>query len=111
MKKPVILAAHTNANNSTPPYAQFDQAELDNMIATFKKAVDWTTPHVCSLRISALPDVQFVDDANGDDEWDDERDGDWEQSATDIGQFGATMIFVHRDSGHELFFEYNQSQE
>lgn len=111
MKTPIVLEAKTNSDQPMPPYAQFDKAQLDTLIAQFSNMVDWSHPLVNSLNTEALPDVYFVSDEHGNDDWDDDDSATkWEQTLTSFTQTGATIMFAHTETGDELFFEYEQAQ-
>lgn len=105
----VSLESQTNSCRAVPAYALVDPSELNPMIEWAGKIIQSTKDtmpwdehaRIHSLKLSTLPLCEFRS-ADGN-EWEGSR---WEQIVTDVSSDGATLIFVHSDTGDELFFEY-----
>lgn len=107
MANHILLEARTNSHLDIPAFGKFDKDQLDEYISIFGKAVNWMVDHVLSVDVSALPDFEFIEE--GDEVWDNDESNNWGQTLTSITPNSATMLFVHSDTGDELFFEYTRS--
>lgn len=98
----IKLDAETNSSDPIPDYALCNKLELDSLIAQYSDLWDENRPDVLDVRISTLPACNFYSEDG--EIWDEEPE--WEQILTCVGKSSVELIFVHRNSGHELFFSY-----
>jgi len=96
----VIIASSTNSEHNIPSFAALNKDELDALIEKFGHICE--PREICSVEITTLPDFEFLDEDK--EEW--ESDECWEQTVTRVGKASVTVLFAHKHSGDELFFEY-----
>lgn len=96
----ITLPSATNSDLAIPDKAEVNRLELDALIEKYSPIFE--ADEILSVNVSTLPDYEFLHD---DDELWYEHDY-WEQTITQVGKQGVTILFAHRHSGDELFFEY-----
>lgn len=103
MSQLITLGSQTNSNNHVPVGAQVNPKELDALIDKVSLAINWSLlPSAKAVKLDECPLCYFVDEEGEDWEWDEP----WDQTAVNVSQNGVDIIFVHDNSGCELFFSY-----
>lgn len=99
----VILKGNTNSENDIPDKGEFNRRELDELIEEYSPIFE--ANEILSVNISTLPSYDLLHEDGS--LW--EEHDYWEQTITQVGKHGVTLLFAHKHSGDELFFEYIKS--
>ncbi len=96
----ITLPSSTKSDLAIPDKAEFNRRELDALIEKYSPILE--ADEILSVNVSTLPSCEFLHD--DDSLW--YEDDCWEQTITQVGKHGVTLLFAHKYSGEELFFEY-----
>ena len=99
----VTLKSKTNSESDIPDNGQFNRRELDELIEEYSPIFE--SHKILSVNILTLPTYDFL---HADGSLWEEHDY-WEQTITQVGKRGVTLLFAHKHSGDEVFFEYIKS--
>ncbi len=103
-----LLAPKTNSSSPIPAFAQVSPEELEQLHETYADLIDWNrTPAVDYIAVRASPSIYFLDENEKDWESDDDH---WEESGIKISRDRVTILFIHTENGHELFFDFVPSK-
>jgi hypothetical protein len=102
------LSSQTNSSRATPAGAQVYCDELIELHERYAPLIDLAqNPCIIGLQTTEEPGIHFVNE-NGD-EWDEPEA--WEFALSTVDERTVTLIFVHGDTGDELFFTYDLSHQ
>tara|TARA_B100001245_G_scaffold234904_1_gene221467 strand:- start:4727 stop:5044 length:318 start_codon:yes stop_codon:yes gene_type:complete len=103
-----LLTPQTNSSAPVPEFAQVSVEELERLHETYADLIDWDkTPAVDYIAVGTSPSVYFLDENEDDWECDDDY---WEESGIKISKDKVTILFIHTESGHELFFDFEPNK-
>ncbi|MGR5347449.1 hypothetical protein [Vibrio mediterranei] len=106
MESPIKLYPETNSDQTIPAYALINAAEALTKVKWVKSLIDWEgNKNALALSISDLIECELFTESHTPFEG-----NAWEQIISNVSNVGVTIVFTHRDTGGELFFEFNAKQ-
>lgn len=102
----IVLCMQTNSDEFVPEGLKVSRAEVEALINTTSDLINWKeAEEVCSVAIAECPTYQFTNK----DGTDYTRDMcSWEHTITNVTRDSVTIVFVHTQTGHELFATYQR---
>ncbi|WP_196160891.1 hypothetical protein [Reinekea sp. G2M2-21] len=95
----ITAIAQTNSYQAIPEMIRANMDELKQIHEESKPAFLAGVPGLLTLLVTALPTVEFLDE---DDDYDK-----WEQTVTMVGLQTVSVIFTHTSDGSEMFAEFD----